>query len=94
MGLPGATGAEFRLFSHDTSLTDTQMCFFLAQVTYVFAHKLTGGTFPKHPGGNSFKSWTMSKLNIVTHAVDLLSKGVFIAVDHGVNINVLVVTLI
>ncbi len=53
------------------------VCFLslLHQVTYVFSHKLTGGTFSKHPGSNAFKAWVMSKLNIVTGVVELMSKG-------------------
>ncbi len=54
--------------------SDTYM--FYMQVTYVFAHQVMGGTFTKHPSGNTFKNWALPKFNIVNKAVDLLQKGV------------------
>jgi hypothetical protein len=49
---------------------------FYMQVTYVFAHQVMGGTFTKHPSGNTFKNWALPKFNIVNKSVDLLQKGV------------------
>ncbi len=55
------------------------------QVTYVFAHQQTGGNFAKHPSGMNFKTWALAKFEIVTKALELLSKGaidkVFVAHD-------------
>ena len=45
----------------------------------MFAHQQTGGTFVKHPRGPVFKAWVLGKFETVNEAVNLLSKGVFVA---------------